>query len=77
MKIPLLVDADLATIKAYGILNPKQTAVPHPAVVLVDREGTVRFFHMDENYRRRPAVDILLTAAREVQETAASSQASR
>lgn len=65
--IPLLVDGDSSVIRSYGILNEKQGAVPHPTVVLVDREGTVRFFHLDENYRRRPPVDTLLEAVREIE----------
>lgn len=68
MKIPLLVDADSETIQAYGILNQQQGAVPHPAVVIVDREGTARFVHVDENYRRRPAPEVLIDALRKIEE---------
>ena len=68
MKIPLLVDADSATIEAYGILNQRHGGVPHPAVVIVDREGKVRFVHVDENYRRRPAPEVLIDALRKVEE---------
>lgn len=67
VKIPLLVDRDSQTIKAYGVLNEGQGSVPHPAVVLVDRSGTVRFVHMDENFRRRPEVDLLITAVRKIE----------
>ncbi len=63
---PLLIDADLTATKAYGILNEKQDGVPHPTVAIVDREGVVRFFHLDENYRQRPPVETLLDAVREI-----------
>ena len=67
MTIPLLVDEGSEVIRAYGILNQGQGDVPHPTVVLVDKEGVVRFFHLDENYQRRPPVETLIEAAREVQ----------
>lgn len=65
--IPLLVDADSAVIKSYGILNEKQGSVPHPAVILVDKEGNVSFFHLDEDYTKRPPVDTLLDAVRKIE----------
>ncbi len=67
VEIPLLVDADSEVIKAYGILNEKQGAVPHPAVVLVDLEGNVSFFHLDEDYSKRPPVATLLEAVRKIE----------
>jgi peroxiredoxin len=59
---PLLVDADSAAIKAYGILNEKQGEVPHPTVVVVDRDGVIRYFHLDEDYRVRPPAGEILDA---------------
>ena len=59
---PVLVDPDLAVIRAYGVLNEVMPRVPHPTVVIVDRSGIVRFVHLDEDYRRRPPVEILLRA---------------
>ena len=67
MKIPLLVDAGSETIKAYGILNERDGSVPHPAVVIVDRGGMVRFFHVDENYRRRPAPEVVIETLRKIE----------
>ncbi len=65
--IPLLIDADSEVIKAYGILNEKQGSVPHPAVVLLDREGNVSFFHLDEDYSKRPPVETLIEAAEKIE----------
>lgn len=67
VKIPLLIDADSEVIKAYGILNEEQGEVPHPTVVIVDKEGTARFFHLDEDYRRRPSAESLIEAVREIE----------
>jgi peroxiredoxin len=65
---PLLLDADSETIAAWGILNEKQGAVPHPTVAVVDRQGVVRFFHLDEDYRRRPAPAVIIEALKELGE---------
>ena len=70
LDFPLLVDESSAAIEAYGILNERHGKVPHPTVVIVDMEGVVRFFHLDENYRRRPAPSVLLDALRELEEPA-------
>lgn len=59
---PLLIDEGSETIKAWGILNEEQGSIPHPTVAVVDREGTVRFFHLDEDYKRRPAPTVILDA---------------
>jgi peroxiredoxin len=34
--------------------------VPHPAVVVIDREGIVRRLHVDPDYRVRPSADDVL-----------------
>jgi peroxiredoxin Q/BCP len=61
---PLLVDADSAAIESYGILNEEQGEVPHPTVVVVDRDGAIRFFHLGEDYRERPPAATILDALR-------------
>lgn len=40
--------------------------MPHPTVVILDADGVVRFFHLDENYRRRPRPETLVEALREI-----------
>ena len=62
LTFPVLFDVDNAVTKAYGILNEKNTTVPHPTVVVVDPEGTVRWFHLDEDYTRRPTPETVLEA---------------
>lgn len=62
LTFPILVDPELAATDAFGIRSERQPTVPHPTVVIVDRRGEVAFFHLDENYRRRPPASRLLDA---------------
>ena len=59
---PLLIDEGSEAIKAWGVLNEKQGSVPHPTVAVVDTEGTVQFFHLDEDYTRRPSPSVIVDA---------------
>ena len=59
-----LIDPGSKIIRRYGILNEGQGAIPHPATVVVDREGIVRFFEMDEDYTKRPSNERILAALR-------------
>ena len=34
--------------------------MPHPAVVVIDRDGAVRHLHVDPNYSVRPSADEVL-----------------
>ncbi len=57
-----LIDPGSKIISRYGILNEKEGEIPHPATVVVDREGIVRFFEMDEDYTKRPPNEKILAA---------------
>ncbi len=59
-----LIDPQSTVIKRYGILNEKQGAIPHPATVVVDERGIVRFFAVDEDYTKRPANAEILASLR-------------
>lgn len=51
----ILLDPDAETIRAWGLLNEtSDRGIPHPTVVIVDREGIVRYALTDSNYRVRP-----------------------
>ena len=54
LTFPLLMDPDLATVKAYGILNEQSGKIPHPTAVVVDKGGTVTYVRVDEDFRVRP-----------------------
>ena len=50
-----LLDVEGTTFDRYGIRNENHDrTVPHPTVIVVDRDGVARFVVSDENYRVRP-----------------------
>lgn len=63
LTFPVLYDPDNGVTKAYGILNEKSGKVPHPTVIFIDDEGVIRWFHLDEDYTRRPSPETVLEAA--------------
>ena len=53
---PLLGDSDFSVINRYGVFNPEpfnDRRVPHPAVYVIDRSGTVtwKFLNTDASIR--------------------------
>lgn len=52
-----LSDPDLAIAESYGIRRDEK--LPHPAVVLIDREGDVAWFYVGEDYKLRPTAEQL------------------
>ncbi len=61
--MPFLLDPEATTIRQYGIYNEdSDRVIPHPAAVLIDKQGVVRFVRVDENYRERPSIEELLQA---------------
>jgi peroxiredoxin len=60
IRFPLLGDRDLSVTSKFGVVSEANASLPHPAVVIVDGEGTVRFVRVDEDYRQRPAAHELL-----------------
>ncbi len=63
------MDPGSKTIKRYGILNEEQGEIPHPTAVIVDRQGTIRFLRVDEDFRKRPSNEELLDALRALEAT--------
>ena len=59
-----LIDPGSKIIRRYGILNEEKGEIPHPATVVVDRQGIVRFFEVDEDYTKRPSNERILAALR-------------
>lgn len=61
---PLLVDGE-SVISDYGIRNTEhdgtdRAGLPHPATIIVDQEGVVRFVNIWINYRDRTSPDEIL-----------------
>ena len=61
LTFPLLVDADLATIRRYGLLNSKsERPAPYPTFLIIDREQVIRFKQVVLEEKDRPDLDTLL-----------------
>ena len=61
---PILVDGG-PVIREYGIPNPDhdgtdREGIPHPATIIVDPDGVVRFVNVWVNYRDRTAPNEIL-----------------
>lgn len=63
LPFPLLSDADLTAIDAYGVRHhdePKGRQIARPAIFLLDRMGVVRYAYVGEHERDRPALGTIL-----------------
>lgn len=67
----MLSDFDLKVTDAFGLRNTlyhsappgdDQEALPVPATLLVDRDGTVLWMDVAENYQRRSGPEVVLAA---------------
>lgn len=57
-------------IDRYGLLNqqdPRDRPIPHPTVLVIDREGVVRWKFIEINYKIRPTNEQIMAALEEVQ----------
>lgn len=65
----LYSDAGSAAIDAFGLRNPDVPAgsrydgIPHPAIVFIAADGTVKALMREEGYKDRPAVDAIMELA--------------
>ena len=64
LTFPTLVDSDLALTRAYGLLNEGSGKVPHPAALVLDREGKITYLRVDESVVVRPEPTELIEALR-------------
>lgn len=48
-----LADTELKLTDLYGIRRDEE--LPHPAVIIIDKEGNVAWFYVGENYKERPS----------------------
>jgi peroxiredoxin len=58
-------DAERRTLAGYGIALAAFSGESHgsyaiPAIFVIDRAGTVRFAHVDEDYKTRPSAAQML-----------------
>jgi peroxiredoxin len=66
LSYPILADPELHAIDAYGLRHagagPDGHDIAHPASVLIDRDGIVRWTFVTRNFRVRPTPDTVLAA---------------
>jgi peroxiredoxin len=65
ISFPLLSDATLSVVRAYGIYNERQD-LAHPTTIVIDRTGVVRYVREDVDFRVRPSADEVLAAVRKL-----------
>jgi peroxiredoxin len=61
LTFPVLCDADLATIKRYGVLDA-ENGIAWPAVFVVGKDGKVVWRSLTDNYKVRPSSEEVLRA---------------
>lgn len=71
LKYPLLADQEASTVKSFGILNEEYTVghpaygIPHPGIIFVLPDATIKFKRAVPGYKERPNLDELVAAVRE------------
>lgn len=65
----LLSDPDHAVIDRYGVFNPESgnRPIPHPTVMVIDRDGVVRWRFTEVNYKVRAENEDVLRALEELE----------
>lgn len=66
-EFPILLDPEGEVIRAWGLLNDQDSrgrTIPHPTVVIFDRDGRVSWSLTETNYRLRPPASELIERLR-------------
>lgn len=66
---PFLLDEDRAVTKAYGLyhrIGHDAINIAHPATLIVDRGGTVRYLYRGDNQHDRAPVEDVLSALKAI-----------
>jgi peroxiredoxin len=69
MPFPFLLDEDRTATKAYGLyhrLGKDAINIAHPATLLVDGNGTVRYIYRGENQMDRAPLEQVMEALRKL-----------
>lgn len=65
----LISDEDSSTIRSFGLFNEDSKegsrfyGIPHPAIVFVGADGTVREMLREEGYKDRPPAELVVSTA--------------
>lgn len=65
LSFPILADADLAVIHAWGLFNdldPKERQIPYPATYVIAQDGSIFWAHLGIETRDRPTVGEVMAA---------------
>ncbi len=71
LRYPMLADQGASTVKSFGILNEEYEVghpaygIPHPGIIFVLPDATIKFKRAVPGYKDRPDLDELLAAVRE------------
>ena len=69
-RFPFLTDEGHRVVDRYGLFNdadPRGRQIAHPATMVIDRDGVVRWRFVEVDYRIRPSNDDVLAALADVQ----------
>jgi len=69
ISFPFLLDEDRAVTRAYGLYHALATdafRIAHPATLIVDRDGIVRYIYRGENQTDRAPLEEVLAALKKV-----------
>ena len=69
VSFPFLLDEDRSVTKSYGLyhaLAHDAFRVAHPATLIVDRIGTVRYIYRGDNQTDRAPIEEILDALRKI-----------
>ena len=69
VSFPFLLDEDCSVIKSYGLyhaLGHDAFRIAHPATLIVDRSGTVRYIYRADDQTDRAPVDEIFDALRKI-----------
>jgi peroxiredoxin len=69
IEFQLLSDPDNAVINRYGVFNANESrgrSVPHPTVLVIDKDGVVHWKFIEIDFRIRPTNEDILTAVAEL-----------
>ena len=64
-----LLDEDRIVTKAYGLhhaLSPGAINIAHPATLVIDRGGVIRYIYRGDNQFDRPSLDDIIGALRQI-----------
>jgi peroxiredoxin len=68
-RFPFLTDPGHRVIDRYGLFNPddpRGRQITHPATYVIDKDGVVRWKHVEVDYTVRPSNEDILKALGEV-----------